>query len=136
MSASRVLVDSSVWIDFLNGNLHRASDLAANLVDGERAMIGDLILLEVLQGFRSDWDFAQTKRRLAVIELRLIGGADIAVSAAEHYRFLRARGITIRKSIDLLIGTYCIANNIALLHHDRDFDPLEQHLGLRVYRGL
>ena len=91
--------------------------------------------MEVLQGFRTDKQVLIARDRLALIPVAMLGGERMAIAAAENYRFLRAKGITVRKTIDMLIGTYCIANNIALLHSDRDFDPLEKHLGLKVYRG-
>lgn len=136
MSVSRVLVDSSVWIDHFRANTTRETASLNGLLREDTALLGDLILLEVLQGFLTDRLFQIGKDQLLIVPLVDLGGEQMAIAAAENYRFLRSKGITVRKTIDMLIGTYCIANKIALLHTDRDFDPLEQHLGLRVYRGL
>jgi len=104
------------------------------LLGTEPLLIGDLILVEVLQGFRSDAEFARAARSLAVIEFHELVGREVALSSAYNYRSLRARGVTVRKTIDVIIGTWCIFNNHQILHSDRDFDPLEQHLGLQVVR--
>jgi predicted nucleic acid-binding protein len=130
-----VMIDSAVWIDFFNGSPRNHVGLAADLIGNQQALIGDLILIEVLQGFNVDRDFRLARDTLSIIPLRRLGGRGLAVTAAENYRFLRAKGITVRKTIDVLIGTYCILHQIPLLHSDRDFDPLEQHLGLQVWRG-
>ena len=130
-----IMIDSGVWIDFFNGAPGRHVDLLAELIDDDEALIGDLILTEVLQGYKSDREFELARRWLEVVPLRRIGGRLLAVAAASNYRFLRAKGITVRKTIDVLIGTWCSVNQTPLLHSDRDFDPLEQHLGLQVWRG-
>ncbi len=132
---AKVLVDSSVWIDLTRGKSSPHVKCLRDLIVDKRVLLGDLVLLEVLQGFRSDREFERVRDSLLAFESRSLGGSETALLAAEHYRSLRAKGITVRKSIDMLIGTYCIKNNIALLHNDRDFDPLEQHLGLKVHRG-
>ncbi len=131
----RVMVDSSVWIDYLRNNASPETKLLERLFDADAAQIGDLILLEVLQGSRTDQQFDKTKRLLAVLPVAELGGERMAIAAAANYRALRVRGITVRKTIDVLIGSYCIAHQIALLHNDRDFDPMEQHVGLKVWRG-
>ncbi len=131
----RVLVDSSVWITYFRNQKSAQTEFLDELLDEDLIQIGDLILMEVLQGFRTDKQVLIARDRLALIPVAMLGGERMAIAAAENYRFLRAKGITVRKTIDMLIGTYCIANNIALLHSDRDFDPLEKHLGLKVYRG-
>ena len=133
---AKVLVDSSVWIDLTRAKGSSQVKCLRDLIVDKRVLTGDLILLEVLQGFRSDREFERVKDSLLAFECRSLGGSEIALLAADYYRSLRAKGITVRKSIDMLIGTHCIKNSIALLHDDRDFDPLELHLGLRVYRGL
>lgn len=93
-------------------------------------MIGDVVLLEVLQGFRRERDFRAARRVLAAFEVRTVLGPERAVKAAAAYRRLRARGVTVRKTIDLVIATYCIEAGLALLHADRDFAPFVRHLGL------
>ncbi|MEQ1616609.1 MAG: PIN domain nuclease [Hyphomicrobiaceae bacterium] len=130
-----IMVDSGVWIDFFNGAKHSHVELLADLINDDQALIGDLVLTEVLQGYRSDREFELARQWLEVVPLRTISGRELAVAAASNYRFLRAKGITVRKTIDVLIGTWCIVNQTPLLHSDRDFDPLEQHLGLQVWRG-
>jgi len=127
-----VVVDSSVWIDYLNGHLTRETDVLHGLLGERQIIIGDLILTEVLQGFRSDRDFRQAKRLLAAFPIVTMVGPKLALRAAEHYRRLRRLGVTVRKTIDVMIGTYCIARRLPLLHADTDFDPMVRHLGLRL----
>ena len=125
-----ILVDSSVWIDFFNG---RDTPEAArlDLYLGVRPVaVGDLILTEVLQGFRSDRDFDRARILLSACELIEIGGVDLAIQAARNFRRLRALGVTVRKTIDCLIATRCIESGHDLLYSDRDFDPFVAHLGL------
>ncbi|MCH2242144.1 MAG: PIN domain nuclease [Aquabacterium sp.] len=129
-----ILVDSSVWIDYFNGAATPEVDLLDSLLDRDTLAIGDLILTEVLQGFRSERDFELARRTLSAFTLVPLGGADIAVRAARHFRTLRARGVTVRKTIDTIIATRCIADGLTLLHADRDFAPFVEHLGLRVAR--
>ncbi len=130
-----ILVDSSVWIDFFNGvESPQVSLLDASL--GEvPILVGDLILTEVLQGFRQARDFNAAKTALEQFEYRDMLGRDIALQSAENYRLLRRQGITVRKTIDVVIATFCIENGIALLHADKDFDPMEKVLGLSVVAG-
>ena len=124
------LVDSSVWIDFFIGKANPASDyLATHMEDGQFG-VGDLILAEVLQGTGSQSDFKRVLRLLSAVEQIQISDRDIAIQAANHFRTLRAIGVTVRKTIDTLIATRCIADGIPLLFSDRDFDPFVQHLGL------
>jgi hypothetical protein len=130
-----IVVDTSVWIDFFNGSPTPEAD-ALNELLGERPIIvGDLTMAEVLSGFRADSDFRKARSLLESCEFLPMVGKAVALEAAENYRLLRRRGITVRKTIDVLIGTFCILNRLPLLHADRDFDALEEHLGLMVYRG-
>jgi predicted nucleic acid-binding protein len=141
----KVLIDSSVWIDHLRGVRSRETALFARLLasldqelnsdHGEAhadLLIGDLILCEVLRGIPDPREHAVVKEVLLSFEVVTIGGVDLALEAADHYRALRRLGVTVRKTIDLLIGTYCIANDCTLLHSDRDFDPMTRHRGLRA----
>lgn len=130
-----ILVDSSVWIDFFNGvESPQVAVLDASL--GEvPILVGDLVLTEVLQGFRQARDFNAAKTALEQFEYRDMLGRDIALQSAENYRLLRRQGITVRKTIDIIIATFCVENGIALLHADRDFDPMETILGLSVVAG-
>lgn len=126
-----ILVDSSVWIDFFNGVESPQVACLDDLLPRERVALGDLILVEVLQGFGADRDFERARRMLEAFELVELGGRDIAVKAAQNFRRLRALGITVRKTIDTVIATRCIESGYALLHDDRDFEPFSRHLGLR-----
>ncbi len=127
-----ILVDSSVWIDYFNGVKTRQTDRLDELLGSDLLLTGDIILVEVLQGFRNDRDFRRAKRALDGLEFRAMLGRDIALKSAANYRALRAQGVTLRKTIDTLIATFCIENGHELLHADRDFDPIEEHLGLRT----
>jgi len=127
-----ILVDSSVWIAFFNGQATPEADCLDRLLGAEPLLIGDLILAEVLQGFRRDADYRKAKALLDTLEFRVLGGKAIAVAAADNYRRLRSAGITPRKTIDMIIGTYCIVHGLELLHADRDFDVLQQKLGLLI----
>ena len=95
-------------------------------------MVGDLILAEVLQGFRNDSDYKTARSLLEDFELVAISSVDISIKSADNYRLLRKKGLTVRKTIDCLIATYCIENKISLLHSDRDFDAFVKHLGLKL----
>lgn len=129
-----ILVDSSVWIDYFRGGVTSPSArLDALLQAGEASLVvADLILMEVLQGFRADRDYRLARSVLDRLPCLTLGSRRVATLAADNYRALRRRGVTVRRSIDVLIGTYCIENDIALLHSDRDFEPLVKYLGLRA----
>jgi len=129
-----MLVDSSIWIDYFNGRITRETDFLDLAVHSIQLYIGDLILTEVLQGFRSQEEFNQAREVLELFPVLTLVGPEIAVLAARNYRLLRRRGITVRSTIDCLIASYCIANEFTLLHSDRDFSPFEEHLGLNVLR--
>jgi predicted nucleic acid-binding protein len=127
-----VFVDSSVWVDFFNGVDTPEVVRLDSLLGIEPVAIGDFILLEVLQGFRSDSDCEVASSLLAGLTIYDLLGRRMALMAANNYRSLRARGITIRKTTDTMIATCCIANSIPLLYSDRDFEPFVTHLGLRA----
>ena len=130
-----IVVDSSVWIDFLNGrNPLHVRHLRA-VMGTEEIIIGDLMLCEVLQGLDGERAAREVEALLRRFQVVPMAGDAIAVAAARNYRFLRGRGITIRKTIDLLIGTWCIENRRSLLHNDSDFRPMARHLGLREVAG-
>lgn len=131
-----IFVDASVWIDFFNGHSSEAvARLCDLLADGAAPLeMADLTLFEVLRGFRHPEDFLAARRALAPLPVVAIGGADNALAAAEHYRALRAMGITIKSPIDVLLASFCIEHGYALLHSDHDFDALETLRGLRVWR--
>lgn len=127
-----ILADSSVWIDYFNGLRCRETDILDDLLGREQVLTGDLILAEVLQGFESEADFRQARQALARLPFAEMVGRDVALRSAENYRRLRRRGVTVRKTIDVLIATFCVANDHVLLHRDRDFIAMERWLGLRV----
>lgn len=127
-----ILVDTSVWIDFLRDQPTPEAEWLDRNLGVEALAIGDLILAEVLQGFRDDRGFNEAKQLLGRLEQITIGGTDLAIAAARNYRRLRAAGVTVRGTIDVLIATRCLTGGLLLLHRDRDFDAFEQHLGLRV----
>jgi len=127
-----ILVDSSVWIDYFNGHRTWQTNLLDNLLSDVPVIIGDLILAEILKGFRSDNDFESAKYYLSALPFRQMGGYQVAVQSAQNYRILRKMGVTVRKTIDVIIGTYCILEGLPLLHDDRDFDPMVSHLSLKI----
>jgi hypothetical protein len=131
-----LVVDSSVWIDFFNDADHPAVEMLQQLLDhGEvRIVVPDLVLFEVLRGFRLESDLRQARRLLEGLNLRSTGGAELAMAAVHHYRSLRAHGITVRSAIDVLVASFCIENDYALLHRDHDFDAFEELRGLRGWR--
>ena len=127
-----ILVDSSVWIDHLRETVTAPVSYLRSLISAEELLVGDLILCEVLQGLRSDAEARAVEDALREFEIVSLVDAELAVKAATNYRFLRRRGITVRKTIDLIIGTYCIQRGHTLLHSDRDFAPMERFLGLQI----
>ncbi len=127
-----ILVDSSVLIDYFNGNDNWQVEKLDEILGKEIIVIGDYILTEVLQGFRNDKDYDAARSVLGSFPCLNICGEEIAVKAANNYRLLRKKGVTVRKTIDLIIGTFCIENEIQLLHNDKDFYPLEKYLGLQT----
>jgi predicted nucleic acid-binding protein len=127
-----LLVDSSVWIDYFNGLENRQTGYLDTMLGQTDILVGDLILAEVLQGFTRKQDYTAARIALLRFEVREMVGKDIALKSVDHYRFLRNKGITIRKTIDCLIATFCIQNKIELLHSDHDFDPFVRFLGLQI----
>jgi predicted nucleic acid-binding protein len=129
-----VIVDSSVWIDYFNGVATPESELLDQLLGREPVAIGDLVLAEVLQGFQDDSDYRTARDLLGSLAVFDLLGAARAIRVAENYRALRKRGVTVRKTIDAVIATFCIEQRLPLLYSDRDFDPFVEHLGLRRIR--
>ena len=126
-----ILVDSSVWVDYFRGISTPQTGKLDSLLGVEPIATGDLILIEVLQGFVSDRDFKQAKKLMTSLVMIDLAGQHIAIQAAKNYRFLRSLGITTRKTIDTVIATRCIESRLPLLYSDKDFDPFVEHLGLR-----
>jgi hypothetical protein len=127
-----IFVDSSVWIDYFRGTSTPQADLLDRLLGSEPLWTGDLVLAEVLQGFPNDREFNKAKQLLTSFQTVNVVDTEIAIQAARNFRILRGHGLTVRKTMDTLIATRCIKDGFILLHNDKDFDPFEDHLGLRV----
>lgn len=125
-----IVVDTSVWIDFFNGTDKPHARLLDIQLGAGEIVVGDLMLCEILQGLESERAAQEIERLLRPFPIVSMVGETIAVAAARNYRLLRRRGITVRKTIDMLIGTWCIENRMALLHNDNDFRPMGRYLGL------
>lgn len=126
-----ILVDSSVWVDYFNGTGSPETNKLDALLGVEPLAVGDLILTEVLQGFRHNRDYNTAKDLLTSLTIFDLLGKHFAIKSANNFRSLRKKGITVRKTADVIIATFCIEHNFPLLHSDRDFDPLHTHLNLR-----
>ena len=127
-----ILVDSSIWIDYFNGKKTRQTDWLDSALGTTPVIMGDLILTEVLQGFQNSREFKIAKDLLLGMPFMPMVGLDIAIQSVENYRSLRKRGVTVRKTIDVIIGTFCIHYQLPLLHDDRDFEPMVRFLGLKT----
>jgi len=127
-----IVVDSSVWIDYFNGKKTSQTDRLDSALGNIQVIIGDLILTEVLQGFQNSKEFKVAKDLLMGMPFMPMVGRAIALKSAENYRFLRRRGVTVRKTMDVIIGTFCMYYQLPLLHDDRDFDPMVRFLGLKI----
>jgi predicted nucleic acid-binding protein len=126
-----ILVDLSVWIDYFRGSVSAETDRRDALLGSETVAVGDLILTKVLQGFRSERDFRQARQLMAACPVVNLGGHEVAILAAQHFRAFRSLGVTTRITIDTIIATYCIRHGLPLLFGDRDFLPFVQQLGLK-----
>ncbi len=126
-----IVVDSSVWIDYFTGRITPEVSKLDSLLGETPVAIGDLMLVEVLQGFRTDKDFRKAKELLLSLAIANMLDTAIALKSAKNFRTLRKKGITIRKTIDTIIATYCIENKLPLLHSDKDFQPFHNHLKLK-----
>jgi len=129
-----IIADTSVWIDYVRGIDAPYTDLLDHELLNNRVATGDIIIVEFLQGFREEKDYRIAKQIMDRLEYYNFLGKEMAVESAENFRRLRKNGITVRKTIDIIIGTFCIVNGFELLHNDRDFDPMEKYLGLKVKR--
>jgi predicted nucleic acid-binding protein len=127
-----IVVDSSAWIDYFNGKKTRQTDWLDSALGSIPVIMGDLILTEVLQGFQNNKVFSVAKDLLLGMPFMPMVGRAIALKSAENYRSLRRKGVTVRKTIDVIIGTFCIYYQLPLLHDDRDFDPMVKFLGLKI----
>jgi predicted nucleic acid-binding protein len=126
-----IVVDSSVWIDYFNGVDSATSERLDKLLGVEPLAVGDLILTEVLQGFRSDADYRTARELMTSLTVLEMLGQKLAIQSAENYRSLRARGVTVRRTVDVIIATCCIQHGLPLLFADKDFVPFVRYLGLK-----
>lgn len=126
-----ILVDSSVWIDYFNGKSSPETDFLDDILGIRPVATGDLILTEVLQGFRNDRDYSTARRLLTELATLELLGTKMAVKSADNYRKLRKKGVTVRKTADVIIASFCLEHNLPLLFSDKDFKPFEEHFGLR-----
>jgi hypothetical protein len=129
-----IVADTSVWIDYVRGIQAPHTDLLDYELLHNRIVTGDILIVEFLQGFRNEKDIKTAQQLMESLEYYDFVGKEIAFKAAENFRRLRRNGITVRKTIDVIIATFCIEHRFALIHNDRDFDPMEQYLGLKVRR--
>ena len=125
-----IMVDTSGWIDYFNGVENAGTMCLDQSLVNDLVVTGDIILAEILQGFRTDRDFTLAKEALLRLDCFDMIGKEIAIKSAVNFRFLRKKGITVRKTTDMIIATFCMINNIPLLFNDRDFKPLVDYLGL------
>ena len=125
-----IMVDSSVWIDYFNGKESNEVTYLDDILGKKFIVIGDIILTEVLQGFRKDKDYQKAKLLLTSLPVYQLSNKELALKSVSNYRQLRKQGITIRKTIDTIIATFCIENKIQLLFSDRDFKPFNDSMGL------
>jgi predicted nucleic acid-binding protein len=126
------IVETTIWIDFFRGVRSDYTAWVYRNLSNQRIALTDLTLCEVLQGMRDDAMHAGIRSDLLKFGVHSTGGTQLALAASDNYRFLRKRGITVRKTIDCLIATHCIREGHSLLHNDRDFDAFEEYLGLKV----
>lgn len=125
------MVDTSVWIDYFNGNISEQTDSLNKALGNKLVIMGDLIYTEILQGFRNDADFKTAKKLLDLLPFETMLGKPIALASAQNYRYLKKNGVTVRKTIDVIIGTFCIKYNLPLLFSDKDFEPMVKYLDLQ-----
>ena len=128
-----ILADTSIWIDYFNGADNIETDRLDSALDDGIVAMGDLIFLEILQGFRDDKEFSRAKKTLETLDQYELFGAHMVESCADNYRHLRKKGLTVRKTIDLIIATFCIENKIQLLFSDRDYGPFVEFLKLEKF---
>jgi predicted nucleic acid-binding protein len=129
-----IVVDTSAWIDYVNGVASPQTDLLDAELGNDRIITGDLIIAEFLQGFKKDTQYFKAKELMDSLQYYDFVGKEIALKAAENFRKLRKKGITVGKTIDVIIATFCIQYGYELLHNDKDFDAMEDVLGLRIRR--
>ncbi len=125
-----IIVDSSVWIDYFSGADTRQAEKLDNVLGIKPVAIGDLILTEVLQGFRHDKDYKAARKVFEDVTIFDMLGRQMAIKSADNFRELQKKGVTVRKTADVIIATFCIEQKLPLLFSDKDFKPFVKHLGL------
>jgi len=130
-----ILIDTSGWIEYFNDTGHEVIRDIDYALDNELVCLGDLIYCEVLQGIKHKKELRKVKNVLHTLQKEIIGGFEICEKASENYKYLRSTGITVRKTIDIIIGTYCIENGHEIIHNDIDFEPIKKHLGLKLFKA-
>lgn len=128
-----ILVDTSVWIDYFNGVENKQTESLDHILYEQSILLGDIILTEILQGFDSGKEFRLAKQALDPLDCVHLGGKSLAIKAASNFHLLRSKGVTIRKTVDMLIGSWCIEHEVELLHNDKDFERIATQLPLQIY---
>lgn len=130
-----ILIDTSGWIEYLNDTGHEVVRDIDYALDNELVCLGDLIYCEVLQGIKYKKELRKVKNVFNTLQKERVGGFEICEKASDNYKYLRSIGITVRKTIDIIIGTYCIENGHEIIHNDIDFEHMEEHLGLKSFKA-
>ncbi len=130
-----ILVDTSLWIDYFNGIETPKTNELDRILSEQSVIVGDLIFAEILQGFDKDHEFKKAKAALSPLSCVRLGGKSLAIKAASNFRFLQSKDVTIRKTADMFIGSWCIEHNVELFHNDIDFDRMAEHLPLKVWEA-
>lgn len=129
-----VVIDTSGWIEYLNNTGHEITKDIDSALDNELICLGDLIFCEVLQGIKHKREVREVKQLFNTLHKEIIGGFDLCEKASKNYKYLRSLGITVRKTIDVIIGTFCLERGYNIIHNDVDFRHMENHLGLSSYQ--
>jgi len=129
-----IFIDTSAWIEFFNDTGHEVASNIDYVLDNELVCLGDLVYCEVMQGIKNKKDLNLVKNVFSTLHRDIVGGFDICEKASENYKYLRSSGATVRKTIDIIIGTFCLENGYEIIHNDRDFKYMEKHLGLRSFK--
>ncbi len=128
-----VVIDTSAWIEYFNDTGHKVLKDIDYVLDNDMVCLGDLIYCEILQGIRDKKQLKKVKEVFETLHKDVVGGFEICEKAAENYKYLRSLGVTVRKTIDIIIGTFCLENNYVIIHNDSDFKYMELYLGLRSF---
>jgi len=130
-----VVIDTSAWIEYFNDTGHKVVRDIEYALDNDIVCLGDLIYCEILQGIRDKRQLKKVKDVFNTLNRDIVGGFEICEKAAENYKYLRSLGVTVRKTIDVIIGTFCLENNYAIIHNDSDFKYMEAYLGLKSFKS-